>query len=204
MVDQAKPLSKIQEELEKLFKNLELEKERLEKRHEMLSRINADLNGMEVMDIPSEEDINRLEGYFSYIISYDLKDLIERKNWFVGVILSSAILEDVGKRKLKRKFKDKICSNRIQRLSFEQVIIMLLASGLVDSKVYQKLMDIKGVRNDLAHDSFEAMSSFLQTGSMGNEVCKKCKSAIKKAIVCLETINPPVTPKLSENQSTKC
>jgi hypothetical protein len=181
----------LHEQSEKLKKVLYAKKEILEKRNEILRRIKTDLK---TGGTPSNERTNRVEGYYSYINSYKLEDLIEERNWFVGVILSTAILEDVGKRKLKRAFKGKIDSKKIERLTFEQTIIMLLASGLVNAKTYQKLMDIKNVRNDFAHDSFEAMSTFLQTGSTESKSCQKCKSVIKKAIFCLKTINPPVTP----------
>jgi len=72
--------------------------------------------------------------------------------------------------------------------------MMLLASGMITTKIYLKLMDIRKVRNDLAHDSHKAISIFLQTGSRKSEECQKCKSVIKKAVSCLETINPPITP----------
>jgi hypothetical protein len=200
MVDQMEDInklqekvSKLQEEFENLLKHLHSKEEEIKKRNEGFTRIIVDLDKT---DKPSNDDINRFEGYYTYIVSYDLKDLIERKNWFVGVLLSTSIMEDVGKRKLKRMFKDKIDSNRIENLTFEQMTIMLFASGLVDYDIYQKLMNIKKVRNDLAHDSHKAMMTFLQTGSMDSKFCEECKSAINKAIFCLEKINPPVTPSM--------
>lgn len=177
---------------EKLTTRVGARKEILERRKKILARMVADLETeSETLD---DERINCLEGYYSYIVSYKLEDLIEEGNWVVGVILSAAILDDVGKRKLKRQFKGKINSRKIENLRFEETIMMLLASGLVTSKIYQKLMEIRRVRNDLAHDSHKAMSIFLQTGSRRSEECKKCKSAIEKAKFCLEAINPPITP----------
>ena len=70
------------------------------------------------------------------LFSYKLEDLIEERNWFVGIILSTAVLEDVGRRKLKRAFKGKIDSKKIERLTFEQTIMMLFASGFVDARTY--------------------------------------------------------------------
>lgn len=192
MGDEAESMSKTFEELEKLKKALDSKKEILEERKEILNHIMADLETWN--ETPSNEHINRAEGYYSYIISYKLDDLIEEGNWFVGVLLSAAILEDVGKRKLKRTFKGKIDSEKIERLTFEQTIVMLLASKLVDAKIYQRLMDIRKVRNDLAHDSHTAMSTFLETGLKGSKSCQECKSAIKKAIFCLKKINPPIAP----------
>jgi hypothetical protein len=192
MVDQMESIRETHEQFEKLKKALEAKKEILEKRHEILVRMNSDLKSGN--KTPSIERTNRLEGYYSHIILCELEDLIEGGNWFVGVVLSAAILEDVGKRKLKRTFKDKIDSKKIEHLTFEQTIMMLLASGVVDAKIYQKLMEVRKVRNDMAHDSNEAMSTFLQTGSTESKDCQKCKSVIKKAIFCLKKINPPITP----------
>jgi len=107
-----KSISELQEQLEKLKKMLNAKNEILEKRHEILLRINADLESQK--ETPSKERINRVEGYYSYIISYTLKDLMEEGNWVVGVILSAAILDDVGKRKLKREFKGKIDSRGLK------------------------------------------------------------------------------------------
>jgi hypothetical protein len=179
-------------QIEKLNKMLDAKKEILNKRNEILTRMNADLEKWD--KTPTNDRLSRIEGYYSYITSYKLTDLIEEGNWVVGVILSASILDDVGKRRLKREFKGKIDSNRIENLKFEETIMMLLASRLVTPKIYQKLMDIKKVRNGLAHDSYKAMSIFLQTGLSKSKEVQECRSAIKKAIFCLKTIYPPKTP----------
>jgi hypothetical protein len=199
VIDQMEPVRDLREQvenfkrqIEKLNKMLDVKKEILDKRNKILTLMNADLENLD--KTPSNDSLSRIEGYYSYITSYKLTDLMEEGNWVVGVILSAAILEDVGKRRLKREFKGKIDSKRIENLKFEETIMMLFASRLVTPKIYQKLMDIKKVRNDLAHDSHKAMSIFLQIGSSRSKECQECKSAIKKAIFCLKTIYPPRTP----------
>ena len=181
----------LEKQMKKLEKLLNAKEETLNKRQEILKLMATDLK---IEGTPSKERINRVEGYVTYIISYKLEDLIEERNWFVGVLLSASILEDVGKRKLKREFKGKIDADKIDRLTLEETIMMLFASQLIDSKMYSKLMKIKTVRNDLAHDSFQAMSAFLRTGATKDKACREFESVIKMAIFCLKTLNPPATP----------
>jgi hypothetical protein len=198
MIDRIESMRETHDKLKKLSTNVGAKKEILQRRRKILDAIVADTETES--DTPNDERIKCLEGYYSYIISYKLEDLIEEGNWVEGVILSAAILDDVGKRKLKKQFKGKINSTKIENLRFEETIMMLLASGLITPKIYQKLMEIKKVRNDLTHDSHKAMLIFLQTGSRKSKECKECKSAIEKAKFCLETINPPITPRAPKNQ----
>jgi hypothetical protein len=134
-------------------------------------------------------------GLFSYLLYLKLEDLIEAENWYVGILLSSSILEDMGKRRLKLIFKERMDSNKIDRLKLEEIIMLLLASGAIDFKMYQKLMEVKEARNRLAHDPFKAMSLFLQTGLSNNKESQHARSIIKKAALCLRAIIPPRTKK---------
>jgi hypothetical protein len=192
MVDHMESMREIHEKLEELKKRPHTKKAILELRQKILIGIKADLKTGK--QTPIDERFNRLQGYYSYIISYKLEDIIEERNWIVGVILSAAALDDIGKLKLKWQLKGKIKPEKIENLNFEETIMLLLASGLVAPKTYQKLMEIKKVRNDLAHDSDIAMSIFLQTGSIESQECKKCKSAIEKAVFCLRALYPLITP----------
>ena len=139
-------------------------------------------------------NVDRFEGFYTYIVSNKLESLIREKNWLVGVILSASIIDDLGKRKLKRSFKGKINPDKIERLQFDQTIMLLLVAGLIDDRIYQKLMEIKEARNSLAHDSSIAMFAYLETGLEKNNNCRKYKSVIRKAIFCLNSIYPQITP----------
>jgi hypothetical protein len=55
-------------------------------------------------------------------------------------------------------------------------------------------MEIKEARNSLAHDSSIAMFAYLDTGLEKNDNCRKYKSVIRKAIFCLNSIYPQITP----------
>jgi hypothetical protein len=127
---------------------------------------------------------------FSWLLYLTLENSIKTRNWYVGILLSSSFLEDVGIRRLKLKFKGKINPDKIERLSLEQITMLLLASGTIDYKVYQKLMDVKEARNDLVHGPFKAMSLFAQTGFLDNKESQDARSNIKKAISCLWALAP--------------
>jgi hypothetical protein len=177
-------------ELEKtvsiLCEGLNQQKEIAEKRGTVLSLMLEELKYDNLK-------VDRIEGFYSYIVTYKLQDLIESKNWFVGVLLASALLDDVGKRKLKRQFKGKINPDKIDNLQFEQTIMLLLASNLIDDKTYERMIEIKNLRNDFAHNSWKALKSFMETGKAQTKSSQKSRAIIKKAIKCLDALNPPIT-----------
>lgn len=166
----------------------------LNKTKKILDKRNQVLSNMIIELEKGKLDVQKVEGFYSYIFSYRLEDLIKSKNWFVGVILSEAVLDDAGKRKLTRAFKGKIDKDKLARLTFEQTLILLLGSNLIDQKTYERMNDVKNLRNQLAHDSFKALRCFSETGSIQNESCQKSRAVIRKAIKCLKTMNPPIAP----------
>jgi hypothetical protein len=180
-------LRKLESTISGFSDGLSKESKTVEARNQVLSLMLNELNNNKL-------DVQRVEGFYSYILSYRLEDLIKSKNWFVGVILSEALLDDAGKRKLKRKFKGKIDGDKLARLTFEQTLILLFASNLIDQKTYERMNDVKNLRNQLAHDSFKALTTFLETGSIQNKSCQKSRAVIRKAIKCLKAINPPINP----------
>jgi hypothetical protein len=138
-----------------------------------------------------EQRAGRLEGatgLFSWLLAFKLDELAETENWYVGILLSASFLEDVGKRRLKLIFKERIDANKIDRLRFEEVIMLLLASGEIDCKMYQQLMEVREARNKLAHDPFKAMSLFLQTGRSNKREAQHARAVIRKTAECLRTI----------------
>ena len=57
-----------------------------------------------------------------------LRKCIEQREWFKGVVLSTAFFEGIGRTVLLDEFKDKIDSKRIEHLRLEQIIMLLYAS----------------------------------------------------------------------------
>jgi hypothetical protein len=133
-------------------------------------------------------------GLFSWLLEMTLRKLIEDRNWYVGILVSSSVLEDMGKERLKLIFKGKIDSKKIDRFHFEKIVKFLLKSGTIDCEVYQKLMEVKKARNDLAHNPFSAMSLFAQTGVSNNKESQHARAIIEKAGFCLMALKPPMAP----------
>lgn len=131
-----------------------------------------------------------LTGLFSYLLYLVLEYLIRDRNWYVGILVSSQFLEDVGNRRLRMTFKGRIDPERIGNLRLEETIMLLLASGTIDYEVYQKLMEVKNARNDLAHDPIEAMKLFAQTGVSDSKESQHARSIIEKAGFCLRALRP--------------
>ena len=171
-----------------ILAQLSKEYELAEKRGIVLSKMLAELQ-------KENMETERVEGFYSSIVSWELEDFIESRNWFSGVIFSASILDDIGKRKLKRNFKGKINPKKIDNLQLEQTIMLLLASGLIDQITYERMLDVKNLRNDLAHDSIKTLFCFLNTkGNVENKATQRSRAVIKKAIKCIEKMNPKVSP----------
>jgi len=159
-----------------------------EKRNIVLSKMSNELKEEDV-------EIERAEGFYSYIVSERLEDCIEAKNWFVGVMLSASILDDMGKRKLKRKFRGQINAKKIENSQLEETIMLLFASNLIDARTYERMMDVKNFRNELAHNSWEALFTLVNAGGdIEDKSCQKSRAVIRKAIKCIEALSPKVIP----------
>lgn len=162
-------------------------------RTEALSQMISELKKLPKPKNEKEEiaQVERVEGFFTYFAAYKLEGLIAQGDLLVGVLLSAALLEDQGKRKLKRIFAKKISPKQIDRLRLEETIMLLLVSGVINQKTYTKLTEIRKARNKLAHSSLDALKILLAKSSPESKEARNVKSTIRKAITCLKTIQPP-------------
>jgi len=109
-----------------------------------------------------------------------LRDCIKQKEWFKGIVLSTAFFEIVGKRILSGKFKEKIRSKRFERLqSVDRIIMLLFVSGTIDQPTYCKMVEVNSFRNDIVH---------IETLSEPKLNPKEAEKTINKAISCLELL----------------
>jgi len=112
-----------------------------------------------------------------------LKDSIKNKEWFKGIILSTVLLEVFGRWKLQAEFEGKIKPERFDHFGFEQIIMFLFASKLIDHPTYTRMMEVRKMRNDIAHRLWKGLSLDQ----------KQAKSTINKAIKCLKNFGLPET-----------
>ena len=111
-----------------------------------------------------------------------LREAIENKEWFKGIVLSVTYFEHFGLLKLKEHFEGKIDIGKLKHLGVERMLILLYGSDLIDSNIYTKMMKIRKKRNDLVHGSW---TQHIKLDSHDAE------GLIEQAIECLEILGAP-------------
>lgn len=99
----------------------------------------------------SEEDKKFYSAVTKALFSSELDYLLESKKYALAVIIAGSMLDQVGKVKLTWKFKGAISEAEIYRLDFNLVIKLLLASGIIDNRLFQQMEHIRDTRNGIAH-----------------------------------------------------
>jgi len=107
-----------------------------------------------------------------------LKEAIKKEKWFSGIVMASAFFELVGLELLKRKFKNKISSEKLENLRLEQIILVLYGSKIINQPTYTKMMEVKDVRNRIVHNPHE-LEKLKE---------KDARKLIKNAIDCLKAL----------------
>lgn len=108
-----------------------------------------------------------------------LRECIERREWFKGMVLSTAFFEGLGKTVLLGHFKGQIASERFKSLRLELIIMFLRASEIIDQSTYSDMMEVKSFRDDIVH---------LEPFTEPKLESKKAERIIGKAIGCLQTL----------------
>jgi hypothetical protein len=112
-----------------------------------------------------------------------LQDIIKRKDWFTGLIMSATFFEHFGISRLKEYFHSKginIGSDRIERLDLGEIIMFLYGCGLIDQPTYTKMFEIKKKRDELVHQKKEMPIFEIKE--------KEGENLVKNAIECLENL----------------
>jgi len=112
-----------------------------------------------------------------------LQEAINQKDWFKGLIMSITYFEHFGINKLKEHFRSKginIDPDKIDRLSLEEIIMVLYSCEIVDQPTYTKMIEVKKKRDKLVHQKKEAPIFEIEEGEAEN--------LIKKAIECLKNL----------------
>ena len=110
-----------------------------------------------------------------------LTDSIKSEEWFKGIILSTVLLDIIGRWKLRDHFEGKVKSQRFEHLGLEQIVMFLFASNLIDHPTYTKMMEVRRMRNKVVHK--------LWAGLILDP--KQAKATINKAIKCLKALGFP-------------
>lgn len=108
-----------------------------------------------------------------------LGECIKNREWFKGVVLSTAFLEVIGMGLLQSHFSGKIKPERIEHLRFEQMVMLLYASEIIEQPIYSKMIEVNQFRNDIVH---------FKTLLPPKLPPKKAEANIKKAVTCLKPL----------------
>jgi len=103
-----------------------------------------------------------------------LEDAIAEGAWFRGIVLSAALFEHFGSLILQSHLHHKVSNERLKSLTLERIIVFLRALDITSQPIYDKMLEIKDKRDDLAHKPFAEVSP------------EQAESLIRKAIECLE------------------
>lgn len=98
----------------------------------------------------------------------------QERAWFRGIVLSAALFEHFGSLILQRHLHSKVSNERLKSLTLERIIVFLRALNIISQPIYDKMLEIKDKRDDLAHKPFAELNPEL------------AELLIRKAIQCLE------------------
>ena len=83
-----------------------------------------------------------------------LEDAIENKEWFKGIVLSSAFFEHFSSAILLKRTNGEINNDKL-KLSLERLMRLLLDFGLVSIEMHSKMREIARERDGLVHNPFK-------------------------------------------------
>jgi len=110
---------------------------------------------------------------------YELREAVEKEQWFSGIVMATAFFEFWGLELLKEKFEGKISRDKFEDLRLEEIILLLYSSEVINQPIYTKMMEVKKVRNKIVHNPYELLE------------LDKPEILIEKAIDCLKAFGLP-------------
>jgi len=141
----------------------------------------------------SEEDKIASVGNIIYgsVCAMTLTGFIKKKQWFAGIIVSASFIESIGKMRLHWRFEGKISKDKIDRLTLDETIMFLHASGVIKQQTYTKMQQVRDARNRVAHKVVDALKI--------EKKPKEAKKTIEQTIECLGVLlNLPFKEALSK------
>jgi len=104
-----------------------------------------------------------------------LEDAIRNREWFKGIVLSSAFFEHFSSITLFKRTNDGINNDKL-KLSLRRLMRLLLDFELVSPEIHSKMMEIAQERNGLVHNPFKEIDE------------ERARRLIRNAIEILELL----------------
>lgn len=79
-----------------------------------------------------------------------MEEKIEKKTWFEGLILATALLESISVTKLRVYYQGKLDDlGKIDNLSFEKIAMFLFGLGIIDQSTYSRMIIVNQQKEEL-------------------------------------------------------
>jgi len=129
----------------------------------------------------SEQDKNLYSEVGSALLSGELENLINSKQWMSGIIVTALMLDFVGKTRLIWHHNGSVTTRTIEKYTFFKTINKLRQYNIIDEPTYNKMQEIKNVRNSFAHD-------LLRQWAMSSSSHPKLERLIRDGIAIITTL----------------
>lgn len=110
----------------------------------------------------SEQDKKLYSEVGLALLENELELFIVNKQWVLGIIVMASILNFVGKTKLIWHHKGLVSTKKIMKYDFARTIKDLQKFNIIDNQIYNKLEEIRKIRNSFAHDLLRQWSISLK------------------------------------------
>ncbi len=111
-----------------------------------------------------------------------LKEIIHKKEWFKGLILSVTYFEYYGKQVLKEYFDSNNLRISINNMSIDTLLDFLYACKIITHSIYCKMNEVRKKRNDIVHMGKE----FKDIRLLNLKEEKEMENLLIKAIECIK------------------
>lgn len=98
-----------------------------------------------------------------------LEDAIKNKEWFKGIVLSTAFFEHFSSAILFKRTNGGINNDKL-KLRLERLVRLLLDFDLVSTSIHSKMQEIAHERNALVHNPFEEIDEETATRLIKNAI----------------------------------
>lgn len=114
--------------------------------------------------LPKREDMSERNKKFysevgSALLHGELETLIDSKQWMTGIIVTALMLHFIGKTRLIWYHNGSVSTRVIEKYSYLKTMKKLRQYDIIDDVAFDKMDEIRNVRNSFAHDLLRQWST---------------------------------------------
>jgi hypothetical protein len=135
--------------------------------------------------LPKRENMSEDEKKFysevgSALLQGELESLIDSKQWMAGIIVTALMLHFVGKTRLIWHHAGSVSTRAIENYDYFKTMKELRQHGIIDDATFDKMDEIRKVRNSFAHNLLRQWSA--------SKANPKIEKLIKEGISIISTL----------------